>query len=207
MIDRAPPTPDVKPSFPQPHTVAPLEAAHFMAEGPFAAFDPESIKQEPPRDIDIHRCLDQTTLRQRTLFRSEDQMLRRNRVEKRFDAEAVACKKEVLCLGVKNRQRPHSIEAQQHPSLPGPPSRKDDLSVRLGAEDGAECFELATELKKIVDFAIEGDHVSAVGGQHWLFAAGSGRGGRHPPVAKSHIAFRTEPMSGAVRTPMGEQIR
>src|SRR4051794_14380742 len=123
MIDSAPPTSDIKPSFSQPHAVSALKAAHFIAQGPFAAFDPEGIKQEPPRDSDIHRCLDQTALRQRTLFRREDKMLRRNRVENRFYPETVPRKKQVLCLGVKNRERPHSVEAQQHPLLPGLPCR------------------------------------------------------------------------------------
>src|SRR5258705_13887680 len=129
MIDRAPPAPDLKPPFPQPHEMPALQTTHLFAEGAFAAFDPEGVKQEPPRDIDIHRRRNQTALHKCTLLGCEDKTLWRNRIEKRFDAEAVPREKQILGLYVEDRQCPHSVETRQHLFPPRLPRCKDDFSI------------------------------------------------------------------------------
>src|SRR5882724_9174428 len=110
MIDCAPPAADLQPPFPQPHAMPTLQPAYLLAEGAFAAFNPESIEQEPPCNIDIHGGRNQTALHNCTLLGCEDKTLRRNRIEKRLDAEAIPREKQVLGVGIKNRQRPHSVE-------------------------------------------------------------------------------------------------
>src|SRR5258706_13692762 len=129
MIDRAPPAPDLQSPFPQTHKMPALQTANLIAEGAFAAFNSESIEQEPPRDIDINGRRNQTALYKCTLLRCEDKTLWRNRIEKRFNAEAVPREKQVLCLGVEDRQCPHSVETRQHPFLPRLPRCKDDFGV------------------------------------------------------------------------------
>ena len=51
-------------------------------------------------------------------------------------------------------------------------------------KDLPDCFEFAAQLKEIIDFAVEDDHIAAVSGQHWLITARSGIDYRKPAVAK-----------------------
>ena len=130
---------------------------------------------------------DQTASHERALLRCENKALRRHRIEQRLDAEAVAREKQFFGLGVEDRQRPHAVEARQHPFLPRLPRRKNDLGIRLGAEHRALRFEFAPKLEEIVDFAIEDDHMATIGGHHRLVAARSRIDDRQPTVAKGDI--------------------
>jgi hypothetical protein len=182
--------------------MAALQTAHLFAERTFAAFDPERVEQQPPRNIDIHRRRNQTAPYESTLLGCEHKTFRRNRIEQRFDAEAISRNKQIPGLGVEDRQRPHAVEARQHTLLPSPPCCENDLGVRLGAEDRAQCLEFAAKLKEIIDLTVKGDHVTAIGGQHRLIAARSGIDDGQPPVTKGDISLFVEPVSITVRTTM-----
>ena len=64
----------------------------------------------------------------------------------------------------------------------------------------------ATDIAVIVDFAVEGDDVAAVGGMHRLRAAGAEIDDGEPALAERRPALRLDPDAAAVGTAMVQRI-
>ena len=61
------------------------------------------------------------------------------------------------------RQRPHAVEAQQHPFLPYRQASRM-TSVSDWVRKDAHSFEFAPQLEEIIDFAVVDDDVMAIAG-------------------------------------------
>ncbi len=98
-------------------------------------------------------------------------------------------------------------KTQQHVLAPRLPRCEDDFGVRLGAEGRAARFEFATNLKEIVDFAVEDDDMTAVDRQHRLVTACTGIDDCQTSVAESYVPLSTKPGPSTIRATMRQQTR
>lgn len=86
----------------------------------------------------------------------------------RFDAEPVAAIDQIAACLLQQHQRPHAIATREQPLAPCAPAMQDDLGIAVGAELMTQPFQFAAQLKKVVDLAIEHQHVAGLGAAHWL---------------------------------------
>ena len=63
----------------------------------------------------------------------------------------------------------------------------------MSAETMAQAGQLATQSLKVVDLAIEGDHVPATGGKHRLMALGRQVENGEPRVTQTDAVFMIMP--------------
>ena len=82
---------------------------------------------------------------------------------KRLDAEAVAGGERHLSLGVPQDEGEHADEPVERRLAPLRVGGKQNFGVRLGTEAMARRGKLVAQLEVIVDLAIKGEPVAAVG--------------------------------------------
>ena len=89
---------------------------------------------------------------------------------------------------------PHSAQASSRTSV--------SESLRITPGRG----ELAAYVAVVVDLAVEGDGVAAVGGVHRLRAAGAEIDDGEPALAERHPALGLDPDTAAIRTAMAQRV-
>ena len=90
---------------------------------------------------------------------------------------------------------PHSAQASSSTSV--------SESLRITPAGGGE---LAADVAVVVDLAVEGDDVAAVGGMHRLRAAGAEIDDGEPALAQRHAALGLDPDAAAVRPAMAQRV-
>ena len=74
--------------------------------------------------------------------------------------------------GVPDGKGKHAVETRKAFGTVLGPALEEDLGVRLGAEDGAPGFEVATELHVVIDLTVENHVPAAISRGHGLGSAG-----------------------------------
>ena len=102
----------------------------------------------------------------------------------RLDAEVVAGQGQPLLVTVPDGEAEHAVEPVERVGAPLREGLQHDLGVRVGREGATERLELAAQVEVVVDLAVVGDRVPAVGGVHRLLAVGD-VDDRQPPVRQA----------------------
>ena len=134
-------------------------------------------------------------------LRAEVQATAVDPVIDQLDAERIAREHEPPSSGVPDRKPEHAVEALEHLVAPLLVSVDDDLGVRPRAERVAESFQLAPQLQKIVDLAVEHHPDGLVLIGHGLMTAREIDDGE-PPKAESDRPRHVVPL--IVRAPVDE---
>jgi hypothetical protein len=112
-----------------------------------------------------------------------EQAVRKLRVMKRLDPEAVAREEQGLAITVPQREREHAPEALDALLAPLLPGVNDHLGIALRAEDVAQGRELGDQRLVVVDLAVEDHHDAAVLVVERLLSGGE-VDDRKPPVTE-----------------------
>ena len=83
---------------------------------------------------------------------------------------------------------------------------QQDLGIRAGAEDAAPSLEAVAQLPEVVDLAVEGDDVLAVGAEHRLRGCGGEIDDGEATVPEADAAVLGDPLTHAVGTARGHMI-
>src|SRR5690606_22675451 len=92
------------------------------------------------------------------LGRKSQAAVRKRDHEQRLHPETVPGEEQRPSRAIVNREGKHSLEPRQALGPPMLPGGQYDLGVAVRPEGRAETFELAAQLTKIVDLAVEDDH-------------------------------------------------
>ncbi len=128
--------------------------------------------------------------------------------EERLFAEAVARHEEVLAARVPDRKREHPAQALDAALAPMLVRAQQHLGVGIEREAAAERLELASQLAKVVDLAVERQDQAGVVGAHRL-ARALGIDDGETPVAEDHALAGTRrpfPEPVAVGAAVGEAL-
>lgn len=131
---------------------------------------------------------------QRTELGAEEQGAPVGAVVKRLLADAIVHQRQAALVPVPQGEREHADESRhglaQAPDLD---RGEHDFGIGLAAKAVAERGELPAQFAKVVNFAVEHDHVSRACGVHWLAAGLAQIDDREPPVSEPDARACIEP--------------
>ncbi len=125
------------------------------------------------------------------------------RHEQRLHAQPVTGEEQRTLLAVVDCEGEHPVEAAEAFDPPALPRGEDHLAVAVGAELRAQPCQLAPQLAKIVDFAVEHQRRAPVGGRHRL---GRAREIDDRQAAEAEADPRRGPHAAVVRPAVDQSI-
>jgi hypothetical protein len=118
----------------------------------------------------VFRC-HQPGSQQRLHLRGKSQAVCGLRIVERLDSVGVTGQKKLTRAGIPYGQGEHAAQLGQH-AFPVPGKQlQQNFRVGSGAENRPFGFQLAAQLAKVVDFTVEDNAVTSVGGEHRLVGA------------------------------------
>ena len=164
------------------------------------------VAQVVHQGIGVHAAGHQAGSQQGPHFRSEGEVLVATVVVQGFDAQAITGDEELLRVLVQHREGEHAFQARQAGRAPMQVGRQEHLGIRVGAEGirNRGALQLGTQRTVVVDLAVEGDHVAAIGRAEGLVSAGTEVDDAEAAMAQHGIA--TNVHTSGIRTAMGHGI-
>jgi hypothetical protein len=136
----------------------------------------------------IHNPRGESAIQERTELRRKSQYAIGGAIEERLDTEGVARQQQPLSRCVKEGKGEHADNTTQSQRARANQQVEQNLRIRVGSEHRAGLLELGTQLRVIVDLAVEYNRVPAARIQHGLPAALRQVENRQPPVHQSHTS-------------------
>ncbi len=144
---------------------------------------------------------------QRLQLRAEEQRTAGAAPIKRLDPEPVADQGELALVAIPQRQREHPLTlAQGRHDAPAREALDQHFRIRMAAQHDTVLAQPLGELAVIVDLAIIGDDIAAVGAGHGLVAGGADVDDGEAAVAQSDARFRVDPDAAIIGAAMTQRF-
>ncbi len=125
----------------------------------------------------------------------------------RLDPEPVADQRELALLAIPQRQREHPLAfAQCRHDAPAREALDQHFRIRMAAQHDTVLAQALGKLAVIVDLAVIGDDIAAIGAGHRLVPGGTDVDDGEAAVAEGDARFRVDPHAAIIGTAMTQRF-